>query len=386
MPNIPGATSVTQDLLAWWRRDGRQRPLFFAQLEAAETIIFLTEARADFLQGLSVPREEISPEQISEGTTGFARYACKMATGSGKTTVMGMLAAWSILNKVNDRSNAKYSDVVLVVCPNVTIRNRLRELDPDEGEASIYYTRDLVPPDMRTDLTKGRVLVYNWHVFQPQGTQTGGESAKVVKAGVAVERDETIVIGEKNTTARGNRYLTLETLQSQIANGMIEVKSEDRDQSGNLKKVTVRSLRYVESDTALVNRIVGARSAASKIFWCSTTKLTMLTAFDVKSPTRRRRRGRLVRRVFQRGDSLGRWTRPREPAARNQLLRRFIGHAVFLGARRPGYEPAISVGGERFRFDRRHRIGPDEDSTTRGSRHDRRRHSRLLQHLALDSG
>ena len=178
---------MTQDLLAWWRRDGRQRPLFFAQLEAAETIIFLTEARADFLQGVGVPREEISPEQIAEGTTGFARYACKMATGSGKTTVMGMLAAWSILNKVNDRSNAKYSDVVLVVCPNVTIRNRLRELDPDEGEASIYYTRDLVPPDMRADLIKGRVLVRNWHVFQPQGTQTGGESAKVVKAGVAVE-------------------------------------------------------------------------------------------------------------------------------------------------------------------------------------------------------
>ena len=148
--DYPGATSVTQDLLAWWRRDGRQRPLFFAQLEAAETIIFLTEARADFLQGMGVPRDEISPEQIAEGTTGFPRYACKMATGSGKTTVMGMLAAWSILNKVNDRSDAKFSDVVLVVCPNVTIRNRLREFDPDEGEASIYRTRDLVPPDMRT--------------------------------------------------------------------------------------------------------------------------------------------------------------------------------------------------------------------------------------------
>ena len=45
-----------------------------------------------------------------------------MATGSGKTTVMGMLAAWSILNKLNDRSDARFSDAVLVVCPNVTIR------------------------------------------------------------------------------------------------------------------------------------------------------------------------------------------------------------------------------------------------------------------------
>ena len=46
----------------------------------------------------------------SEGITAFTRYATKMATGSGKTTVMGMLAAWSILNKINDRSDGRFSD------------------------------------------------------------------------------------------------------------------------------------------------------------------------------------------------------------------------------------------------------------------------------------
>ena len=103
-----------------WRRDGREQRLFFAQLEAAETIIFLTEARSDLLQGIDVP-----PEVVPEGVEPFTRYACKMATGSGKTTVMGMLAAWSILNKVAARGDARFSDVVLVVCPNVTIRERL---------------------------------------------------------------------------------------------------------------------------------------------------------------------------------------------------------------------------------------------------------------------
>ena len=38
-----GASRVTMELLNYWRRDGRAQPLFFAQLEAAETIIFLTE-------------------------------------------------------------------------------------------------------------------------------------------------------------------------------------------------------------------------------------------------------------------------------------------------------------------------------------------------------
>src|SRR5207248_11464364 len=143
-----GATRTTLDLLRWWQREGKERPLFFAQREAAETIIFLTEARADFLQGINVPREELGEDQRARGVTGFPRLACKMATGAGKTTVMGMLAAWSILNKVNDKSDARFSDVVLVVCPNVTIRSRLQELDPGHGDASIYRTRDLVPPHL----------------------------------------------------------------------------------------------------------------------------------------------------------------------------------------------------------------------------------------------
>jgi type III restriction enzyme len=163
----PGVTRTTLELLSWWRRDGREQRLFFAQMEAAETIIFLNEARTDFRQGIAIPRDEPGDEKKSEGTTGFTRYACKMATGAGKTTVMGMLSAWSILNKVNDRGDARFSDVVLVVCPNVTIRDRLRELDPNGGEAGIYRTRDLVPAHLLPLLTQGRVLVTNWHVFEP---------------------------------------------------------------------------------------------------------------------------------------------------------------------------------------------------------------------------
>lgn len=133
----PGASRTTLELLAYWSREGRKQPLFFAQREAAETIIFLTEARADFLQGIEVPRDEPSDDRKADGYAGFRRYACKMATGSAKSTVMAMLAAWSILNKLADRTDARFSDVVLLVCPNVTIRDRLGELDPETGAASI---------------------------------------------------------------------------------------------------------------------------------------------------------------------------------------------------------------------------------------------------------
>ena len=254
---FPGVSRTTMELLSWWRREGREHRLFFAQIEAAETIVFLREARSDFLHGIEIPRDEPGEDKKGEGYAGFLRYACKMATGSGKTTVMGMLAAWSILNKVNNRNDARFSDVVLVICPNVTIRDRLRELDPQEGEASIYRTRDLVPSHLMPLLTQGRVLVTNWHVFEPQSVHTGGVSAKVNKAGVPVRVVETIAIGAKTTTARGTRYLTQRDLDRQIAAGLLKVRGEIRNKEGDLLKVTVESVRYLESDTSLVNRILG---------------------------------------------------------------------------------------------------------------------------------
>jgi type III restriction enzyme len=253
----PGVTRTTAELLAYWRRDGRERRLFFAQIEAVEAVIFLTEARADFRQGIQVPRDEPSDDRKADGFSGFLRYACKMATGSGKSTVMGMVAAWSILNKVNNRSDGRFSDAVLIVAPNVTIRDRLRELNPDGGEASLYRSRDLVPPHLMPALTQGRVLVRNWHVFEPQAVQTGGTSAKVTKAGVEVRTVETIVIGPKTTTARGSRYLTQDDFERQVAAGLLNVLDEERDKSGALKKVKVESVRYVESDTALLTRVLG---------------------------------------------------------------------------------------------------------------------------------
>jgi type III restriction enzyme len=252
-----GVTRTTLELVKYWRRDGRQHRLFFAQIEAAETVILLTEARPDFRQGIDIPIDEPGEDGKQKGYSSFLRYACKMATGSGKTMVMGMVAAWSILNKVNGRADNRFSDIVLIVCPNVTIRNRLQELDPARGEASLYRTRDLVPAHLLPYLSRGRVLVTNWHVFEPQAVQTGGTTSRVSKAGVVVKITEAITIGPKSTTARGTRYLTQRELDRQIAVGLLQVKKEEKDAQGNLKKVLVESVRYVESDAALVNRVLG---------------------------------------------------------------------------------------------------------------------------------
>ena len=69
-----GATRTTTELLTYWQDEGREKRLFYAQLEAAKTIIFLTEARQDLLQGISVPRDEPSADRKTEGYICLLRY------------------------------------------------------------------------------------------------------------------------------------------------------------------------------------------------------------------------------------------------------------------------------------------------------------------------
>jgi type III restriction enzyme len=160
----PNVTATTRDLLDHWNRPDR-RPIFFCQREAAETIIWLVEATAADRQGIDVPADEPNDlESLQKGYGALRRYCSKMATGSGKTIVMAMLSAWSILNKVVNRQDARFSDTVLVVGPNLTVKERLGVLVPQVA-GNYYETFDLVPASYRDLLARGRVFVTNWHVF-----------------------------------------------------------------------------------------------------------------------------------------------------------------------------------------------------------------------------
>jgi type III restriction enzyme len=246
-----GATKVTRELIDLWRASDRAQPLFYAQLEAAETVIFLMEAPPDLLQGIHVPTDEPGPVAREAGYKAFQRYALKMATGSGKTTVMGMLAAWSILNKVVDPQNAAYSDAVLIVCPNVTIRDRLQELDPERDELSLYRARELVPAHRMTELRRGEVLVTNWHNLERRETRdVNGQSGRVVKRGQAVEKIRTIKV---------TATVTADQIRHQATVGAFEIVNVEAKRDGAPKAFTVRETQYLESDAAFLRRILGGR-------------------------------------------------------------------------------------------------------------------------------
>ena len=178
-----GATEITRRLLMHWNGADRAPHLFFCQMRRRRPSSSSRRLPTNTGRGMGeVPRDKVDERQQVDP---FTRYACKMATGTGKTTVMGMLAAWSILNSRSNPHDDRFTDTILVMCPSITIRNRLRELDPACGDGSIYWTRDLVPGDMRERMSEGEVMIANWHRLEVKECNTvNGEKSAVAKRGV----------------------------------------------------------------------------------------------------------------------------------------------------------------------------------------------------------
>ena len=159
-----GVTPETARLLQHWRHHEFTdiRP-FFCQIEAVETAIWLTEvAPTDregkrFLEHLANANNDANPE--------LSRLALKLATGAGKTTVMAMLIAWQTINAVRRPQSKRFTRGFLVVTPGITIKDRLRVLQPNDPD-SYYASRELVPEDMREDINRARIVITNYHAFK----------------------------------------------------------------------------------------------------------------------------------------------------------------------------------------------------------------------------
>ena len=158
----PGATATTRILLEHWNDPERERRLFFCQVEAVETAMWLAEmagkagAGRYFLNELQRYNDDANP--------GLFRVAHKMATGTGKTAVMSMIIAWQTLNKAANPHDGRFSDAFLVVAPGITIRDRLRVLFPSDSE-NYYRGLDVVPSHLRDQLGQARIVVTNFHGF-----------------------------------------------------------------------------------------------------------------------------------------------------------------------------------------------------------------------------
>lgn len=181
-PNDWGVTYTTRQLLQHWRSGNfdRERP-FFCQVEALETIIWLTEVAPNLGQtGRSVL--DRLHDASDEANPGLERWALKMATGSGKTTVMAMLIAWQTLNAIEHRRTSTFTNNFLIVTPGITIKNRLQVLLPNHPD-NYYEQRQLVPPHMLSRLHEANIVVTNYHAFAPRERLALSKSQRQVLEG-----------------------------------------------------------------------------------------------------------------------------------------------------------------------------------------------------------
>jgi len=211
----PGITSVTRQLLEHWYERGewgsdekrwnggpRQYPLYFCQLEAIEALIWWLEAPQDFKQGIFLP-----------GDGGpWERICSKMATGSGKTSLMALIITWQSLNAIHYPKDASYSKAVLIVTPGLTVKSRLQVLYPG-NDKNVYDEFRLCPNEaLRQQLNQAELLIENWHTLMPlkeqdrsvvrKGRESDEAFTRRVLGGLAARKDLIVINDEAHHAYR----------------------------------------------------------------------------------------------------------------------------------------------------------------------------------------
>jgi type III restriction enzyme len=179
-----GISETSRTLLEFWFDsdhvlNGEIFRFRFAQREAVETVIYLYEVEKvldnallaemymdEMAFGSDMFAKDETKERIKSKRSlrrknpandkwieqelpplGLTRYCCKAATGSGKTNIMGFIAAWSYFHKKFE-TNSPLSRNILIIAPNVIVYERLKT---DFEFGAIFKRLPLIPDVWKTD-------------------------------------------------------------------------------------------------------------------------------------------------------------------------------------------------------------------------------------------
>jgi len=141
-----GASETSKSLMNFWFNQehliGQTKfSFFFSQREAIESIIYLYEI-ANAKDKYELMRFD-SSGRVSTGMfdESWTRYVIKMATGAGKTKVMGLALVWSYFHKLYE-TDSPLSKNFLVIAPNIIVLNRLRK---DFDGLKMFFEEPFLP-------------------------------------------------------------------------------------------------------------------------------------------------------------------------------------------------------------------------------------------------
>lgn len=181
-----GITKTSHDLLLYWNDETRENKLFFCQIEALETLIYINEVAEK--SGENWITNELKKKN-TDANPGLYRLAFKMATGSGKTVVMAMIIAYHTLNKIRYPQDTRFTDAFVIIAPGITIRDRLNVLLPNDPK-NYYRERDVVSYQDFELLQQANVFITNFHQLELR--QNSRFSVGSVMKAAGILKDETI--------------------------------------------------------------------------------------------------------------------------------------------------------------------------------------------------
>jgi type III restriction enzyme len=234
---------------------------------------------------------EINIELLAKEKYQFAKYAIKMATGTGKTWVMNAFLIWQYLNAINNNENKRYSKNFLLIAPGLIVYERLLDsyLGKENEEkfrefetSDIYKNQQLFLPEryretifsfIQNNVVKkdeigkkvtgnGMIAISNWHLFM-----MGEEKNEDVSENPSIIIEE--LLPARPGTSAGN---SLEALDSRYFRGseieylanledLIVMNDEahhihENKVSGEVKEVEwQRSLNYIAKNKKFFSQI-----------------------------------------------------------------------------------------------------------------------------------
>ncbi len=254
----PETTRVTRELLYFWFKNPERiaiKKLFFAQQEAVETAIWLNEVAPKSNPGQHVlntlhnKQQEVSFRQNEQ----LPRVAFKMATGTGKTVVMGCLILYHYFNRQEYRQDTRFNDYFLIIAPGITIKDRLGVLFVDKSASNknlrqdYYAIRDLVPQSYEHLLgnLNARLIITNYHAFMPhniQGNKRTPFDGKIGSDGKKTEAKEDYNLVLKRVIGKfkiGSRLLVLNDEAHHCYLPKSKGKTTDNEESDENEKAAI---------------------------------------------------------------------------------------------------------------------------------------------------
>ncbi len=158
---------------------------------------------------------------------------------------MAMIIAWQTINAARHPNSKTFSRGFLVVAPGITIRDRLRVLQPNDPD-SYYRHREIVPPDMLGEIDRAKIVITNYHAFKlrermdvAKGTRQAiegwrGEKLQTLETeGQMLQRVMPGLMGMKNIVVLNDEahHCYRERVQDAEGETEADLKGEEKDEA-----------------------------------------------------------------------------------------------------------------------------------------------------------